>query len=69
MPLLVTPKISAKIALQGFSNQQLRQLQKEENTLALFFDFIEKQELPANISRQRYIMLLKELLHIQDGLL
>ena len=29
------------IALQGFSNQQLRQLLKEDNTLALFFDFIE----------------------------
>ena len=57
------------IALQGFSNQQLRQLQKEDNTLALFFDFIEKQELPADISRRRYVMLLKELLHIHDGLL
>ena len=40
------------IALQGFSNQQLRHLQKEDKTLALFFDYIEKQELPADISRE-----------------
>ena len=57
------------IALQGFTNQQLRQLQKEDNTLVPLFDYIEKQEIPADISRRRYVMLLKELLHIQDGLL
>ena len=41
------------IALQGFSNQQLRQLQKEDNTLALFFDFIEnKNYLPTYLGKE-----------------
>ena len=57
------------IALQGFTNEQLRKLQKDDKTLVPFFDFIEKQELPVEISRRRYVILLKELLHIEHVIL
>ena len=57
------------VELEGFTNQQLRKLQRDDSALRPFFAYLENKELPSELPKRSYVLLLKELLFIDNGLL
>ena len=55
--------------LEGFTRDQLSVLQRKDSTLAPFFLFLECNQFPKEAKNRRYVMLLKELLVIENGIL